>query len=913
MRPKPPHAHAMSISQPIPVVDTSSALSLPNGALLLNPGEDSPLVLAPHLDPSALPPSATGARALLCLQPGLEGLHLESPVGPTTTLRGAPAAAAPHVFEAWRTLCSGPRDTLALLRAHRLLLKHNLSRTFFRTLQTHLPTLSSSWSQLSPTDDPHVPHALSITLLCRLMFLYFLQARGWLPSPTHLAQTLLQPNAFTRLHRDLFRPLDTPDHPGPLPYLNGGLFAPAPVERAHPHASIPDAALTHLLTSCFEPFTFASAESPTHIAIDPHMLGAVFEGLMHPADRERSGTFYTPPSVVQRVVHDALSPHAHLPAHSLRVLDPAAGSGAFLLGALDHIRARRESELGESPAQAVLEVLRSQLFAVDTSATAITICQLRLWLALLSVLPEPLPLPNLSAHIRQGDALRQDLPQPPPHLAAAYRAAAADYCAAHGPHKPAAEQRLSTAERAMAHGALLQQASDADQRAGELRPNLDLFVPAQLSPNLVSEQDRLRSRASALRDRADRCLRGEDLPRFDRNLHFAHVLADGGFTAILGNPPWVSLSHLGPTQASQIRRDFPWTAGAGTPFGSADLSTAFLQLATDLVAPAGTIGFLLPSKFLSGQHARVARQEIANHHRLLALRDLHGEGSLFSAQVVPCALTLQRTPQPSPHSPHTRVYLPTTSFRVPTRLIATSAGDPWTLLPQPALELLQLLREFPRLSQHLTVRFGVKTGLNRAFIPAPEAPESLPLARGANIRAFHVKPGGRVLFPHDPRTGEPLPELSRPAQLHLAQFQQGLRARVDLSPRGVTHQLFRVYPESLGHRVLVRDIGRRLEAAYVPPLCEGGPVALNTTYLVAVPDALVGRRLEAWLNSPLPRFVAACLSDRALSGFRRFLAGTLEGLPLPPEVLAGDPLPPELQELAQCSTLLDALELMEGA
>ena len=91
------------------------------------------------------------------------------------------------------------------------------------------------------------------------------------------------------------------------------------------------------------------------------------------------------------------------------VLDPAAGSGAFLLGALDRLAALAKSD-GSSDPECRRRILQRNLFGVDRSATAVRLTELRLWLAVIADDPEErpervAPLPNLDCLIRQGDSL----------------------------------------------------------------------------------------------------------------------------------------------------------------------------------------------------------------------------------------------------------------------------------------------------------------------------------------------------------------------------------------------------------------------------------------------------------------------------------------------------------------------------
>ena len=115
--------------------------------------------------------------------------------------------------------------------------------------------------------------------------------------------------------------------------------------------------------------------------IDPEMLGKAFESLMQSRARHESGAFYTPQAMVERVTHSALlhtltqrtrlsqeqvdaalrgqSPGARAAAKlcesaaGLRVLDPACGSGAFLVHALEKLAALLQTTGDARPAPAV--------------------------------------------------------------------------------------------------------------------------------------------------------------------------------------------------------------------------------------------------------------------------------------------------------------------------------------------------------------------------------------------------------------------------------------------------------------------------------------------------------------------------------------------------------------------------------
>src|SRR5256885_10250879 len=291
-------------------------------------------------------------------------------------------------------------------------------------------------------------HALALTALTRVLFLYFVQEKGWLDGDRrylprlldgalaanrHFHRLALHPLCFGVLNRPVAERSATARALGRLPFLNGGLFEPTPLERRHGPAVWPNPDWRDAFDDLFERFRFSARETAAGEFVAPDMLGRVFEGVMEPGERRASGTYYTPAPIVRdlvraaleaalvhrlhlapeaaaRWVHDHVAPRHPPDLRALTILDPAAGSGAFLLGALDELVALRAAT-GE-PVTAALrrDVVARSLYGVDLSPAAVRLTELRLWLALVADDPTTdlaavTPLPNLDGPVRPGDAL----------------------------------------------------------------------------------------------------------------------------------------------------------------------------------------------------------------------------------------------------------------------------------------------------------------------------------------------------------------------------------------------------------------------------------------------------------------------------------------------------------------------------
>ena len=589
----------------------------------------------------------------------------------------------------------------------------------------------------------------------------------------------------------------------------------------------------------------------------------------------------------------------------LTVLDPAVGSGAFLLGALDRlssIAAEHETRL----AACRRRILQRSLFGVDRSAAAVRLTELRLWLAVIADDREERParvepLPNLDCLIRQGDSLFDPIGGTvrfrvtDPELVAPIADLRRRLITATGGRKRELVRELRTAECRVAEASLRGAESDLRARINECllaARNVDLFgqrrgVDRDLRARLCATRGELRAVRAARR----RLLREPEVPWFHYQSHFADVFAAGGFDVVAGNPPWLRAEEIPAETRRLLEGRYRWWRGTRATFGHRpDLAVAFLERAVELAAPGGIVALLVPAKLATAGYGAAARHALAASMTLLHVADLTGRrDAAFDATVYPLALVARKAPPSAGHRVRASLSRGTGPMMPQAEL---GGGGPWILGGGRSRAVAErLIREHPALSQHIACHLGAKTGANRLFLDPPADIEEALVrwaVRGRDLRPFRARPRVRLLWTHD-RDGAPLARLPPGAAAHLARHEAALRARADFAG-GPPWTLFRTHAASAPYRVVWADLARRLTACALTGRRDAGHIPLNTCYVAAARSADEAERLAAWLNASWIRAVAQVGAVPAAGGFHRFTAAAVGRLPLPAIVPADSEL-----------------------
>jgi hypothetical protein len=445
-------------------------------------------------------------------------------------------------------------------------------------------------------------------------------------------------------------------HRFPIAPLDGDLFS----ETACPHLTAETRmANTDLLAAIRALALYHDPESRTlrrvnYGALDVEELGSVYEALLDyrpviahaPAgspdarfdlipgtERKTTGSYYTRPELVQELIASALEPvlaqrlasagrdaaAREAAILSIRVCDPACGSGHFLLAAarrlgreLARIRAGDDEP---SPAQfrhAVRDVIRRCIFGVDLNPLAVDLCKLALWIEGHAA---GLPLSFLDHHIRCGNSLvgatralvEQGIPDEayrPIHgdekeIAALLRKRNRAERDAYTRHRTVQERmfadELTAAPLARALAALDELADEnvaavraraaryAELRRAHLRERAryDLWTAAFFQPLTRANAPWVPTTADVIDadPTSQKALLAGGLAQesgfFHWELEFAQVFADcGGFDVVLGNPPWERIKlqeqeHFvdipairdAPTKAARAEQIAAWRRG----------------------------------------------------------------------------------------------------------------------------------------------------------------------------------------------------------------------------------------------------------------------------------------------------------------------------------------------------------------
>ena len=512
-------------------------------------------------------------------------------------------------------------------------------------------------------------------LLGQIAFLYFLQKKGWLGvsrsqdwgtgqrgfmrqiftkcnhERKNFFHDYLEPLFYNALNNDRGRDSYFPELDCRIPFLNGGLFE-ANYDWQTKSFTIDNNFFSNIdslgrdsdgLLDIFDRYNFTISEDEpfeSEIAIDPEMLGKVFENLLDRPERKKIGAFYTPREIVHYMCNECLIDYLASRTKindseirkfitfgdiltrdeidpeildrldeidsllaNIKVVDPAAGSGAFLLGMLNEIVHSRgviaAFMKGSSPDLYAIkrDTIRASIFACDIEPAAVDIAKLRLWLSLVIDNRDstPRPLPNLDCNIICADSLLESF------MGIKLTSERKSQGLIFGDNQ---DDKDMLNELKQLQNELYDESNM--NRKESLRRRLQEIYDAIITRQIHLIQN---TETQNIMDSYDRVKYSDSKPFMLWQMTFPRVFDENnGFDIVIGNPPYINVEKI--SDRKTIYETFK------TCVMRTDLYIAFIEKGCSLLASDGILSFIIPYSYTNQNYAQLSREMLINSYSI---------------------------------------------------------------------------------------------------------------------------------------------------------------------------------------------------------------------------------------------------------------------------------------------------------
>ena len=537
-----------------------------------------------------------------------------------------------------------------------------LSDEFFDEYHIHYDRIVAELARQGKTGA--VYHDYVKKLMGRIVFLHFLQKKGWLCGDTNfMLNTFSQNNRRSDYLESVLEPLffgilntepskreqifsrngwqqNLVEKWASIPYLNGGLFERDDVDNLR--IVLPESIFSNLF-SFLASYNFTVDENDpddAEIGVDPEMLGKIFESLLE--DNKAKGAFYTPKEIVCYMCKESLIAHlasklpdvadgvvrAFVESHEMqpelepyrdtlskalrevKICDPAIGSGAFPMGLLNELWRCREA-LGSQMSRLQLkkEIIENNIYGVDIERGAIDIARLRFWLSIVVDSEKAEPLPNFDYKFMQGNSLIES-----------YGGFDLSRIAGKTVGRPSTSTQYvigldSDLSQKNLQRLLREYFSVTDhQKKATMRHAINAEVKTLIresvggTPTFLAKLEQLDPSAN------------QDF--FLWHTWFKDIFDKGGFDIVIGNPPYVVVEANGKYRNYETE-------------SSLDLYAYFYERAVKLLKSDGIISFITSSLFVKGLKYTSLRSFLENNVSVVAFR-IEGD-AVFENAGIPTA------------------------------------------------------------------------------------------------------------------------------------------------------------------------------------------------------------------------------------------------------------------------------------
>ncbi|MDD7454980.1 MAG: Eco57I restriction-modification methylase domain-containing protein [Bacteroidales bacterium] len=479
------------------------------------------------------------------------------------------------------------------------------------------------------------------------------------------------------------------------------------------------------------------------VALDPELLGKVFENLLgayNPETKEtarnQSGSFYTPREIVNYMVDESiisylgesdqvremLSPdYQYDPSKcdlykditeklkSIKILDPACGSGAFPMGLLNRIVDLITKLSPETDVYSLkLQIIENCIYGVDIQSIAVQISKLRFFISLICDCEKDENKPNFGIPTL-------------PNLETKF------VCA-----NSLIDKKSEEAQGNLFEDPRIQETKDA---LIQLREDHFLAKSASQKRRLREKDDELRLTLATLLADNDLATRedAEQMAKwnpYDQNVSSPFFSAEwmfnvkDGFDIIIGNPPYIQLQNNG-GELNKLYAPCDFQSFAST----GDIYCLFYERGWQLLKENGHLCFITSNKWMRAGYGEKLRTFFANNTDPKLMIDFGGVKIFESATVDTNILLYEK----SKNTHHTRCAVTNKQNKDSINNLSVfvqqqgtfcdfSGGDSWVILSPIEQSIKRKIEAVgtPLKDWDIQINYGIKTGYNDAFIISTE-------------------------------------------------------------------------------------------------------------------------------------------------------------------------------------------------
>lgn len=523
-----------------------------------------------------------------------------------------------------------------------------------------------------------------------------------------------------------------------VPYLNGGLFELSQIDEER--ARFPRAYFRDLLDFLHQ-YNFTIDEADPYeakVGVDPEMLSRIFENLLE--DNHDKGAYYTPKKIVDLMCRQSLLSYLsqgikaakrlealrslvmeqeteallQIPElkdqvvsklKRVRICDPAIGSGAFPMGLLQELALCRSLlEPTQNLCALKKEILQNNIFGVDIERGAVDIARLRFWLALVVEEETPHALPNMDFKIMQGNSLLETF-------------CGIDLGTVGGSKK---DKKDRQGNFLFDEEGILKEISRLMHDYYDKSRHDEKVANRQKIESLVKDYMCMRAEGNASVQEQIKNLTFPNADFFLWHTWFREVFDEGGFDIVIGNPPYISFQRKGCTLGELYKNaKFKTFTKAG------DIYCLFYEQGLNILRKGGLLCYITSNKWMKAKYGKALRKLMCEETSPLMLLDFPGV-RLFSAATVDTNILLtikSQTRNLMAYRFNQQQYESTADLNGFVRKDAYSCPIPendapsWSVPDVASGELWGNLRTRCRTlkSRGIGLYYGVKTGNDEAF------------------------------------------------------------------------------------------------------------------------------------------------------------------------------------------------------